>query len=414
MKTILRRLSSLVYLAQPLALTFVGIVFLSLGVAYLFIHIYYTAPMPDFVQILTLQFLDRPWRGVLLLLVGLVILGFGMWQLSGVVVIPRRNQDQSTGELVLGYQRAGPPQIAVLSGGAGMLVLASMGEQAERLTCITPVQDPVEYYYRASGLLTSPNVYYVVPTPIPARVYATLDDGTFIDVMHIYPNQDRLASRHVTALQLAAADDDGVGTGRRNGSATPDTVQPVVPGTLPLTRVARETLQEADAIVLGPGSLFESIIPNLLIDELRESIQQSKALKIYVCNLMTEPGLTTGFNVSEHIRQIKRYGGFTPDYVLVDAQRIDPTIRQIYAAANQVPVYLDPEEYEETVVLAGDDISRRHVMVEGSVVIETDLSGSVIQYTASLNNPTQSRAVQVLRHDQQKLTAAILALLKRR
>jgi hypothetical protein len=351
---------------------------------------------------------------VLLLLVGLVILGFGMWQLSGVVVIPRRNQDQSTGELVLGYQRAGPPQIAVLSGGAGMLVLASMGEQAERLTCITPVQDPVEYYYRASGLLTSPNVYYVVPTPIPARVYATLDDGTFIDVMHIYPNQDRLASRHVTALQLAAADDDGVGTGRRNGSATPDTVQPVVPGTLPLTRVARETLQEADAIVLGPGSLFESIIPNLLIDELRESIQQSKALKIYVCNLMTEPGLTTGFNVSEHIRQIKRYGGFTPDYVLVDAQRIDPTIRQIYAAANQVPVYLDPEEYEETVVLAGDDISRRHVMVEGSVVIETDLSGSVIQYTASLNNPTQSRAVQVLRHDQQKLTAAILALLKRR
>jgi uncharacterized cofD-like protein len=171
-------------------------------------------------------------------------------------------------------------------------------------------------------------------------------------------------------------------------------------------------LHEADAIVLGPGSLFESILPNLLIDDLRAEVQKSTARKIYICNLMTEPGLTTGFSVGDHIRQIKQYGGFTPDYVLVNVHRIDPEVRQLYAAAHQTPVHLDPEEYEEATIMSSEGISTRGVLVEGSVVIEADLASSVIQYTASLDHPGEQRAVRVLRHDPQKLTAAILELLR--
>ncbi len=112
------RLSSLVHLAAPLALTFVGIVLLSLGVAYLFIHYYRTAQgLPPFVEILTLQFLPRPLRGALLLGAGLGVLAAGMWQLGGVVLIPlSQGAASADGELVLGYRRESPPSIAVLSG----------------------------------------------------------------------------------------------------------------------------------------------------------------------------------------------------------------------------------------------------------------------------------------------------------
>ena len=69
-------------------------------------------------------------------------------------------------------------------------------------------------------------------------------------------------------------------------------------------RQALDAIEQADAIVLGPGSLFESVLPNLLIPEVREAMQRSKARTIYICSLMTEPGLTSGFGVADHIRQI--------------------------------------------------------------------------------------------------------------
>jgi 2-phospho-L-lactate transferase/gluconeogenesis factor (CofD/UPF0052 family) len=392
MQTITRRLGSLSYLVRPLALMFVGVVLLSLGVAYLFIHIYRTAELPAFFSILTLQFLPRPLRGLILLLAGLATLGAGVWHLSGIMVIPLRDQQAGGEELVLGYQRQHrAPRIVVLSGGAGMLVLANLSEYAERLTCIVPVQDPVEYYYRASGLLNYPNVYFVVPMPKPLAVSVKLDDGQVVDVKQV-DLDEHLAERHVVELRLE--------------TPRPDEILP------PVTRLALDAVREADAIVLGPGSLFESVLPNLLIDEFRAAVQSSKACKIYVCNLMTEPGLTTGFTVGDHIRQLRRYG-VVADYVLVNAQRIEAEIHRLYAAAHQEPVYLSPDEYEETAIVAGDRATERSVVVEGSTVVETDLSSSVVQYSTSLSNPGESRAVRVLRHDGQKLTTAIMALIRR-
>jgi 2-phospho-L-lactate transferase/gluconeogenesis factor (CofD/UPF0052 family) len=159
--------------------------------------------------------------------------------------------------------------------------------------------------------------------------------------------------------------------------------------------------------------LFESIIPNLLIPEVQQALQASRAKKIYICSIMTEPGLTSGFTVADHIRQIVRYGGFAPDYVLVNAQRIDADVQRIYAAAHQTPVYLAPEEYEETVVHALDRSAGSEVMVEGAVVVEADLATAVVQLTASLEDPGKSRTVRVLRHDPDKVATAIRAILSR-
>jgi hypothetical protein len=391
MRSITRRLASLSTLTAPLTLTFVGVVLVSLGVAYLVIHLYRTVEgLPAIFELLTLQFLPRPARGVLLILAGLGALTAGIWRLSGVVIFTLRAAGaDADSELVLGYRRESPPSVVVLSGGPGLLVLSAMGEQVRRMTCIVPVQDPVEYYYRASGLFNLRNVYYVVSTPEPIQVVAELDDGTRLDVRHLALDP-AIAPRHVARLSL-------------EGHQAPQ-----------LTRLATEAIRDADAIILGPGSLFESILPNLLIPELSAAIIASKARTIYVCNLMTEPGRTTGFSVAEHIRAIKTYGGFTPDYVLVNAQRIEPEISRLYAAAHQAPVYLSPEEYEEMALLPNDPGAHRGVMIEGAAVIEADLASSVIQYTASLSSPSESRAVRVLRHDNQKLSRAILELLAAR
>jgi hypothetical protein len=240
---------------------------------------------------------------------------------------------------------------------------------------------------------------------------AELDDGTTLNVMHINTNPD-LAKRHVRHLFLKADSDSHHHHHEHTSSTSQDGETTNLPN-LPLTRLTKEALQEADVIVFGPGSLFESLIPNLLLDELRTTIQQSKARKIYICNLMTEPGLTTGFGVSDHIREIKKYGGFTPDYVLVNVQRIEPEVRQMYEAAHQMPIYLAPEESEESTILTTEGVSRRQVIVEDSVVIETDLASSVIKYSTALDKPDEQRAVRVLRHDPQKLVAAILELVRR-
>jgi hypothetical protein len=396
MRSIFKRLASLMYLARPLALTFVGIVLLSLGVAYIVIALYRTVGLPSIFEYLTLQFLPRWSRGLIFLAVGVAVLATGIWQLSGLVVIPRSAKPSGDDELVISYERASsPPRLAVLSGGPGMLILAGLGRQAARMTCITPVQDPVEYYYRASSLFNFENVYYIAPTPTMAYVEVELDDDTRHDIKQNISHDELLAPRHVTAMRLIPPE--------QHNSTPP----------LSVTRLTLEALNEADAIILGPGSLFESILPNLLIPEVREAIKSSKARTIYVCNLMTEPGLTSGFSVADHIRQIVRYGGFAPDYVLVNAQRIEPDVRQIYMAANQSPVYLSPEEYEETIVSATDRVTARELIVEGAVVIEADLAASQLQLTASLDRPGERRTVRVLRHDPDKLANAILEILRR-
>ncbi len=410
MQKITKRLASLIYLLQPLTFALLGILLISLGVACLLIWAYRTTTVPHTFYYLTLQFLPLEKRGLALVVLGLYVLGIGIWKLSGVVVYQLHGQQVPGQEVMLDYKPAGgPPQVTVLSGGFGLLMLAGLGEHVKRLTCITPVQDPVEYYYRASSLFSSQNVYYVVPTPTASKVYAELDDGTRLNVMHIDHHQT-LAERHVDQLALLTVQEADLK--EQELEHTPD-LTIFTKRDLPLTRLAREALETADVLILGPGSLFESVLPNLLIEELRTTIQKSKARKIYICNLMTEPGRTTGFSVSEHLRQIKRYGGFTPDYVLVNVQRIDPEVRQIYAVAHQAPIDLSPEEYEETAVLAGERVSQRQIVIEGSIVVETNLSSSVVQYSGSMDNPGQSQAAQVLRHDPQKLTAAILELLRR-
>lgn len=116
----------------------------------------------------------------------------------------------------------------------------------------------------------------------------------------------------------------------------PENVQPV--------QSALDALTNADAIILGPGSLYTSIMPNLLVDGVAEAIRKSKAIKIYICNVMSQPGETDGYTASMHAKAIIDHGGKgIIDYMLVNDSPISPAMQDYYAAKGAYPVEVDED-----------------------------------------------------------------------
>ena len=105
---------------------------------------------------------------------------------------------------------------------------------------------------------------------------------------------------------------------------------------------ALSAISEADLIVLAPGSLYTSIIPNLLVDGIVDAIVSSDALKVCVCNVMTQPGETEGYTVSDHIRALFQHS--VPDLFricLVNSMPVPPVIAQRYAARGAEVILCD-------------------------------------------------------------------------
>ncbi|MFD3262142.1 uridine diphosphate-N-acetylglucosamine-binding protein YvcK [Paenibacillus lentus] len=106
---------------------------------------------------------------------------------------------------------------------------------------------------------------------------------------------------------------------------------------------ACEAIREADAILIGPGSLYTSIIPNLLVPKLTESILANKnAIKIFVCNVMTQPGETDNYTVSDHLQAVYDHvGHHLFDYVIVNDGEIPTQVQDFYAEQGAKPVEVD-------------------------------------------------------------------------
>ena len=107
---------------------------------------------------------------------------------------------------------------------------------------------------------------------------------------------------------------------------------------------AINAIGEADLIILGPGSLYTSVIPNLLVNGIVEAILKAKAKKIYVCNIMTQPGETTDYTVASHVNALLKHakGKKIIDAVLVN-NRLPDNISEGYAQSGSIPVRLDME-----------------------------------------------------------------------
>lgn len=103
-------------------------------------------------------------------------------------------------------------------------------------------------------------------------------------------------------------------------------------------------IREADAIVMGPGSLYTSIIPNLLVEDIVEAINKSDAIKVYISNVMTQPGETDDFTVSDHVKTLMKYSGKgSIQYVIANNGIIPKEIEERYLSQGSKLVELDYE-----------------------------------------------------------------------
>ena len=123
---------------------------------------------------------------------------------------------------------------------------------------------------------------------------------------------------------------------------------------------ALEAIRHADLITLGPGSLYTSVLPDLLVPEILQAIKESNAPCLYICNIMTQPGETEGYTVSDHVKAlIEHVGKNVIDYVLVNNARPSREILKKYEEVGEFPVKIDAKQVEET----------------GVIMIESDLLG---------------------------------------
>ncbi|MBM7644989.1 putative cofD-like protein [Scopulibacillus daqui] len=127
-----------------------------------------------------------------------------------------------------------------------------------------------------------------------------------------------------------------------------------------------EAIQEADLIVLGPGSLYTSVLPNLLVPRISEEIQKAKAKKVYICNVMTQKGETDQFTASDHVKVLLNHVSEDfLDYVLVNNKTIPTRILERYATEGAAPVIYDQKELES---LGFKIISDRIIKYDRSVI----------------------------------------------
>jgi uncharacterized cofD-like protein len=110
------------------------------------------------------------------------------------------------------------------------------------------------------------------------------------------------------------------------------------PSPRPLPEVLRALLN-ADGIVVGPGSLYTSVLPNLLVEGIASTIFGVNAVRIYVANLMTQPGETDGYSLDDHLSAIRLHAGFDLfDYILVNRRPLDPQAMADYSAQGSEPM----------------------------------------------------------------------------
>ncbi|MEI4770453.1 YvcK family protein [Psychrobacillus sp. FJAT-51614] len=153
---------------------------------------------------------------------------------------------------------------------------------------------------------------------------------------------------------------------------TPSEVKPL-PETI-------KTILDADIIAIGPGSLYTSILPNLLVKDIKNAINQSKAKKVYICNLMTQAGETSNYSASDHVQAlIDHVGENFLDTVLISNENIPENVQFLYKQEKASPVRIDVEKLETLDIdIVKKDIS---VVYDGAVRHDaTEVAKWLVEY----------------------------------
>ena len=174
-------------------------------------------------------------------------------------------------------------------------------------------------------------------------------DAAVREVSKVLAIRGRVLPSTIEDIRLSAEVKGGATVlGQKNVNGARDIVSvSISPPDPPALPGAVEAIREAEVIIIGPGSLFTSIIPNLLVPEIAEAIKASRAPKIYVCNVMTQPNETLGMTAADHVRAITRHiGSGVITHVLVNSAPVPPEALERYRESGALPVQVEETELE--------------------------------------------------------------------
>jgi uncharacterized cofD-like protein len=397
----------------------------AMGLAWLYENYRVPSAIQDVVQFLTLQFIPHPVRGLVMLTAGILFLGFATWKISHSLFSPLLKEitsGRTVAEIYVG-DRFGPTlpefNVVTIGGGTGLGNLLRGLKQANiNLTAIVTVADD-------GGSTGRIRDAFDIPAPGDIRnclVSLAKDESTMGQLFHYRFDADgseltghSFGNLFITAMtKVTGSFEQAVLESARvlniEGRVLPSTLENVtlcadrIDGTSvrgesavghggpQLQRVYLEpnrpkaydpalaAILNADLIVLGPGSLFTSVIPNLLVDGIRESIRWSSGATVYVCNVATQEGETDHFDYEAHVHQIVEYlGEGELDFALLNNNRA-------------AMAAIRPHEHVEAIVYDGAATSR-----DGVEIVARDVVND--------QNP--------LRHDPLKLASELIEIARR-
>lgn len=372
--------------------------------------------------------------GIVILLAGILIMGWSTRRLIRTmlgVIMP--NESENLSELILSNMKLSKgPRVVVIGGGTGLSVmLRGLKTKTYNLTAVVTVADDGG----SSGRIRQ-DLDIIAPGDLRNCLVALADKEGLMEKLfaHRFGGSGNLSGHSFGNLFIAAlievlGDVEGAMDAtskvlKVRGKVIPSSADKILlnaelsDGTIvqgesqiprahgKIKRVfttpehpravqsAVDAIRDADAIVLGPGSLYTSIMPNLCIPDIAAAVRESKAKKIYICNVMTQPGETDGYSVADHVKAIERQAGAPViDFVMANNGDVDPAILQKYAAAGQYPVQIDKKEIHKTgaTLIQADLVNKEtgathdtnklaNVLFDLINALRTDLSPELLHY----------------------------------
>jgi uncharacterized cofD-like protein len=381
--TIPRWLYPGMHLKRWLLLVFVGITVLGLGAAILLVIAYRSLPADSFILTVTGAGLDRTLRGVVVLAIGLLITGIGVWGLMRSIISPFVARGDSVMEVLYTKRYlARGPRIVAIGGGTGLSVLlrglkgysanitaivavaddgGSSGRLRQQLGIVPPgdIRNCIAALADAESLMTQLMQYRFPPgSGLDDHAFGNLFIAAMTAVTGDFEEAVRESNRVLAVrgqvlpatsvpLNLGAILESGKrlqGQVAISHAEEPIAQVNIEPSDVRASSEALERILEADMVIIGPGSLFSSVLPNLLISDLRDAVAAANGVRVYVCNVATQPGETGNFTAAAHLEALFNHVGEQLfDYALLngnqDARRPEGWLGQ--------PVKVDERRLEE-------------------------------------------------------------------
>jgi uncharacterized cofD-like protein len=406
------------HIKRWLLLLLFGVCFMALGISYVLREAYLTYTFPGEFYYITLQFMPRWARGLLFITLALSTVGVATWKLneSLLYAFVRPERERSLSQTIYNKRILGRgPKVVAIGGGTGLsMLLRGLKNYTSNLTAIVTVADDggstgrlrQEFGVIAPGDLRQCIAALAEAEPLMSKLFQyRFKEGTGLEG-HSFGNLFIVAMSEVTGNFEAAIHETSRVLAVR-GSILPSTLEDVTLSAMThgdemvhgehnisehgaaIKRVylnppsaeahpdAVRAILDADLIVIGPGSLYTSVMPNLLVDGIKKALFQTAATRVFVCNVATQHGETDGFSVADHLEALERHTG--------------PGIIQAIVANNNIAPQLPEEWHSNAVPINRNGNGAR---ISGIQVWEADVVAEENRY----------------RHDPEKLAATIIRL----